>query len=96
MDGDHDTYILSRLKDPWKFLMLDADIGVVAVAVGFLAMSMNAPTLVMVGAAAGVAYVMHKFREGRPKGWAAHWRYWYLPSRGLKRTPASSCHRTVG
>jgi type IV conjugative transfer system protein TraL len=94
---DHDTMMLSRLKDPWKFLMLDMDIAMVAVSVGFGAMSMNAPQLVMVGAPAAVAYAMHKFREGRPKGWAAAWRYWHFPlSPSLKRTPASHCHRTIG
>ena len=98
MDGDHDTLILSRLKDPWKFLMLDMDIGMVAVAVGFGALSMNMHVFLVVGLPAVVAYGMHKMRQNKARGFGAHWAYWHLPEHlsGLQRTPASHCHRTIG
>lgn len=98
MSTDLDAQLLSRLKDPWKFLMLDMDIAMLAVMVGFGALSMNAHMFVVIGAPAAVAFAMHNFRKGRPNGWGAHFRYWHLPYRltGLKRTPPSHCHRTIG
>jgi type IV conjugative transfer system protein TraL len=98
MPDDHDTLILSRLRDPWKFLMLDADIGMLAVCVGIAMLSMDMHIFVVVGAPIAVGYGMHKLRQDKPKGFGAHLRYWYFPPlmSQLKRTPDSHCHRTLG
>lgn len=95
---DHDTLIVSRLKDPWKFLFIDMDIAMLAATVGFALMLMGMGTIVMVGGALTVGYYLHKQRQGRPRGFARHLCYWYLPPAlsFLKRTPAPFCQRTVG
>ncbi|CAD5366879.1 Type IV conjugative transfer system protein TraL [Rubrivivax sp. A210] len=95
---DHDMLIVMGLKDPWKFLFVDMDIAMVSASVGFALLSTGLPTPVVVGTAAAVGYFMHIGRKGKPRGYAAHLAYWYLPpliSR-LKRVPAPWATRTVG
>ncbi len=100
MEDDHDTLICSRLKDPWKFLMVDMDVAMVCMPMGFLLMNMGAHIFIVIGIPFAVGYLWHKWRDGKPKGAGAHWRYWYLPKFGpinrLKATPDSHCHRTIG
>jgi type IV conjugative transfer system protein TraL len=95
---DHDTLIVAGLKDPWKFLFVDMDIAMVACSVSFVLLTTGLPTPVVVGAGVAVGYVMHAVRKGKPKGYAAHVAYWFLPpllSR-LKRVPPMWATRTVG
>ncbi len=95
---DHDMQIVMGLKDPWKFLFVDMDIAMLSACIGFALMTMGVPTPLMVGMAAGVGYVLHTSRKGKPKGFARHLVYWYLPptiSR-LQRVPPNWAARTVG
>lgn len=95
---DHDMSIVKGLKDPWKFLFVDMDIALVASMVGFIVLSAGYPTTVVVGVAVGVGYLMHSVRKGKPRGFATHLAYWYLPPAvtQLKRVPPMWCMRTVG
>lgn len=95
---DHDMNIVSGLKDPWKFLFVDMDIAMVSACVGFLALTAGAPTPAVVAIGAGVGYGMHASRKGRPKGFARHLAYWYLPRAvtQLRAVPPMWSLRTVG
>ena len=90
--------IVNGLKDPWKFLFVDMDIAMLSTCLGFAMLTMGLPTPVVVVAAAALGYVMHTSRKGKPKGYARHLVYWYLPpmvSR-LQRVPPNWAERTVG
>ena len=95
---DHDMQIVMGLKDPWKFLFVDMDIAMLSACFGFMLMVMGLPTPVVVGAAAALGYVMHTSRKGKPKGFARHLAYWYLPPmlNRLQRVPPNWAERTVG
>jgi type IV conjugative transfer system protein TraL len=95
---DHDMLLVMGLKDPWKFLFVDMDIAMVAACAGFMALSAGYPTPVVVAVGGGVGYVMHAARKGKPKGYARHLSYWYLPPifSLLKRVPPVWAQRTVG
>jgi type IV conjugative transfer system protein TraL len=95
---DNDMLILSRLTDPWKLLMLDADIGMLALGLGFATLSMDMHIFAVIGIPSAAAYGMQKMRQDKPRGFGHHWRYWHLPSQAsqLKRTPPSHCERTLG
>jgi type IV conjugative transfer system protein TraL len=96
--SEHDTEIVTGLKDPWKFLFLDMDIAMVAFSVGFMALTTGAPTPVVMGVAATVGYLMHASRKGHAKGFAMHFGYCYMPpviSRARRMPPMWSV-RTVG
>ena len=90
--------IVKGLKDPWKFLFVDMDVAMAGAMVGFIALSAGFPTPVVVAAGAGVSYGMHALRKGKPKGFAAHLAYWYLPPAvtRLRRAPPVWSSRTVG
>ena len=95
---DPDTQTVLGLKDPWKFLSVDMDIAMAAACFGFGLLTMGLPTPVVVAGGGALGYVMHKARKGKPKGFAMHLTYWYLPpmvSR-LKRVPPNWASRTVG
>jgi type IV conjugative transfer system protein TraL len=95
---DFDTAIVKGLKDPWKFLFVDMDIALVSAMVGFFSLSAGAPTPLVVAIAGGVGYLMHIARKGKPRGYASHLAYWYLPPSvtRLKRVPPTWAARTVG
>ena len=95
---DHDTLIVMGLKDPWKFIFVDMDIAMVACFVGVMLLAAGLPIPLVLGGGGGVGYLMHASRKGKPKGYAAHLTYWYLPpsvSR-LKCVPPIWASRTVG
>ena len=95
---DHDTLIVMGLKDPWKFIFVDLDIAGVAMCVGFVLLTMGLPTPLVLVSAIAVGYGMHALRKGKPKGFAAHLTYWYLPPvlSQLKCVPPVWAARTVG
>jgi len=96
--NDPDMLVVMGLKDPWKFLFVDADIAMLACCVGFVVLSMGMPTPVVVAAGGGVGFVMHTARKGKPKGYTQHFMYWHLPpalSR-LKCVPPNWAARTIG
>jgi type IV conjugative transfer system protein TraL len=95
---DHDTQIVSRLKDPWKFLFIDMDVAMLSATFGFALMFMGVPNLIMLACSGALGYYLHTSRQGRPRGFARHVWYWYFPTlrNQLKRTPPSYNHRTVG
>ena len=95
---DPDMEIVSGLRDPWKFLFVDMDIAMLSAGIGFMLLTSGlGPPLALVGGV-GFGYAVHVLRKGKPKGYARHLRYWYLPPimSGLKRVPAAWAHRTVG
>lgn len=95
---DHDMSIVKGLKDPWKFLFVDMDIAIAAAMVGFIALSSGCPTTLTVIIALAVGYGLHTLRKGKPRGYAMHLAYWYLPpaTTRLKRVPPMWALRTVG
>lgn len=95
---DHDQQIVAHLKDPWRFIFIDMDIAFLAGAVGLLVAGAGAPAHVTVIAASAFAYAIHSIRRGRPKGFAKHFAYWYLPPTvvRLRRLPPMWSMRTVG
>lgn len=96
--SDHDQQIVTGLKDPWKFIFIDMDIAILAGAVGMLAVGAGASSTVTVLIASAFAYLIHSFRRGRPKGFAKHFAYWYLPPSvvRLRTLPPMWSPRSVG
>ena len=98
MDEDHDTTIVSRLKDPWKFLFVDMDIAMLGSTIGIALLMAGLNTFIVMAVPGLIGYWVHKARQDRPRGYVRHLCYWYLPpvlSR-LQRTPPMYCIRTVG
>jgi type IV conjugative transfer system protein TraL len=96
--NDLDMNIVTGLKDPWKFLFVDMDVAMVAGGVGCTVLNAGYSPTIVVLVAGIVGYVMHAARKGKPKGYARHLTYWYLPPAvsGLKRVPPMWASRTVG
>lgn len=90
--------IVSGLKDPWKFIFVDMDIALVSSMVGFALLMTGLSVMLVVAGGAAVGYVMHAARKGRPRGFASHLAYWYLPpiATRLRRVPPAWSTRTVG
>lgn len=95
---DNDTLIVSRLKDPWKFLLVDMDVAMVSGTVGMGLFSSGLNILIVFAVAGGIGYTMHAVRTNRPKGFVQHLMYWWLPPAmtKLKRTPPMFIVRTAG
>lgn len=95
---DLDSQIVSRLKDPWKFVFVDMDIAVLCSGLGFTLMLSEINTLIAMAAAGSVGFYLHKSRQDKPPGYLAHKAYWYFPQGvlGLKRVPPQYCLYTVG
>lgn len=95
---DIDTRIVSGLKDPWKFIFVDADIAMLGGLVGLGTLLAGVPVLACVALGGCVGYALHASRKGKPRGFGRHLAYWYFPpafSR-LKRVPPMWALRTVG
>lgn len=96
-EEDVDTYIVSRLGEPWKLLFVDFDIGILS---GLVFMVFFMAHLQMLGVAlgGGIGYWLHSTRQRKPKGYLRHLSYWLLPHRAsfLTRTPPSYCMETLG
>ena len=92
-----DTYIVSRLGDPWKLLFVDFDIGVMSGMVFMVFLLANLQVLGVVVAGA-VGYWLHTSRQNKPRGHLRHLGYWLLPRwvTFLTRTPPSYCMETLG
>lgn len=95
---DHDTLLVSGLKDPWKFLFVDMDVAMLAVLVSMLLMIVGLSAVMAAAGGGGFAYVLHVSRRGKPKGFARHFSYWYFPPvvTQLRSVPPVWAHRTVG
>ena len=95
---DHDTLIVSRLKDAWKFLFVDMDIAMLGASIGIALLMSGLNTFIVMTVPAAIGYWMHKARQDKPRGYLAHLTYWWLPPmlQQLKRTPPMYCVRTVG
>lgn len=95
---DHDMQIVTGLKDPWKFLFVDMDIAMLGSIVGFMLMATGLSTMWAGVGGIGFAYAMHASRKGKPRGYARHFAYWYLPpvATRLRSVPPVWTHRTVG
>ena len=96
-EEDVDTYIVSRLGDPWKFLFVDFDIAMIS---GLVLLVFFMAKLQMVGAAVagGLGYWLHTSRQNKARGHLRHLGYWLMPPgiSGLKRTPPSYCMEMLG
>jgi len=96
-EEDVDTFIVSRLGDPWKLLFVDFDIGIMS---GLVFMVFFAANLQLSGLAigTGIGYWLHTARQNKPKGYLRHLTYWLLPHRVtfLTRTTPSYCMETLG
>jgi type IV conjugative transfer system protein TraL len=95
---DHDTNIVSRLKDPWKFMFVDMDIAMLGAVIGMCALFAGLNTFFVVALPCGVGYLVHKSRESKAKGFLRHFGYWHLPPLvvPMKRTPPPYTVRTIG
>lgn len=97
MDTDVDTYIVSRLGDPWKFLFVDFDVAMLS---GLLMLGLFTAGLQLLGVVlgGGLGYWLHRSRQNKPKGYMRHLGYWLLPHgcSFLKRTPPSYCLEILG
>jgi type IV conjugative transfer system protein TraL len=98
MDHDLDSQIVSRLNDPFKFLFLDMDLAMLSSGVFLMLLMSGLPILVTLAIPAGIAYLLHKSRQDKPRGFIQHWLYWYLPPvfLQLRAVPPMWCVRTVG
>ncbi len=97
MDEDIDTYIVSKLADPWKFLFVDFDIAMVRGLVPLLFILSGQHVLgALLGG--GLGYWLHGNRQNKPKGYLKHICYWLLPpwASFLRRTPPSYCMEMLG
>lgn len=92
-----DTWIVSRLNDPWKLLFVDIDIGMLAGMVMLVAFLAKQYLLGLV-LGGGLGYLLHNHRRGKPTGYLRHLCYWHLPAvtSRLKRTPPSHLTETLG
>ncbi|MFT3819889.1 MAG: type IV conjugative transfer system protein TraL [Rubrivivax sp.] len=95
---DHDMQIVTGLKDPWKFLFVDMDIAMLSIMAGFGLMLAGIPAVAAACGGIAVAWLMHNSRKGKPRGYARHLAYWYLPpvATRLRCVPPVWAHRTVG
>ena len=97
IDDDIDTWIVSRLGDPWKFLFVDFDVAMLS---GLVMLVFFTAGLQLLGAAVGggLGYWMHRSRQNKPRGYLLHLGYWLLPHALslLKRTPPSYCMEMLG
>lgn len=97
MDDDVDTYIVSRLGDPWKFLFVDFDVAMLS---GLLMLGLFTAGLQLLGVAlgGGLGYCLHRSRQNKPRGYMRHLGYWLLPHSlsFLRRTPPSYCMEMLG
>jgi type IV conjugative transfer system protein TraL len=100
MDQDQDTLIIQRIKDPWKLMFVDLDIGMgigLPVALG-MAAGFAFSSLAIGGV---VGYYWHRSRENNPRGFGIHRVWWHLPDVWSKLglmtcTPPSYMREFVG
>lgn len=90
--------ILSRLRDPWKFLFVDMDIAILCACIGMTLLMSGLPTLAVVALPSGLGYWIHRGRADKVRGAARHWLYWWMPPllQPLRRIPPMYCVLTVG
>lgn len=95
---DHDTLIVSHLRDPWKLILVDMDIALMCSMFGGLMLVSDVPILLVVGIPMAVGWKWQSLRRDLPKGFIAHLLYWFFPPRllPLKAVPPSHCNQTVG
>ncbi len=95
---DNDTQIVSRLKDPWKFMFVDMDIAMLGAVIGMCALFAGLNTFFVIAIPVGVGFLIHKSRESKAKGFLRHFSYWHLPPMvmPMKRTPPPYTTRTIG
>jgi conjugal transfer pilus assembly protein TraL len=73
-DDDVDTYIVSRLGDPWKFLFLDFDVAMLSALV--MLVFFTAELHVLGGVVGGgLGYWLHRSRQNKPRGYLRHLGY---------------------
>jgi conjugal transfer pilus assembly protein TraL len=98
MDGDQDAEIVTRLKEPMKFIFVDMDIAVLCAPIFLTLLMAGFPTIVDVAVPGTIGYFMHKSRQDKPRGFARHWVYWHFPplTLPLRRVPPMHCVRTAG
>lgn len=72
---DISHYIPRRLDDPPKLLFFDRDVGMVAVIMMGMGVSLNYPiTGIVIGGILG--FFLNKFKAGQHPGMTTHYLYW--------------------
>lgn len=78
-DQDPDTLIINNIKEPWKLLVLDFDIGMGCAPLVFLGFAAKHEILGLI-VATMVAYKWQTFRNTNPRGAGLRWLWWNMPS----------------
>ncbi len=77
-EGDPDTVIINRIKEPWKLLVLDMDIAMALAplcSAGFFLKH----EIIGLALTVFVAYKWQGARNNSPPGAAARWVWWHTP-----------------
>lgn len=95
--GEPSTYLLRRLDDPWMLAFVEMDVGLIGTMV-FLTGILSGHFVLGAIAGAGVGYLYHKGKVGRPRGGLKHVCYRLFPPFvvPLKATPPSHFEEMYG
>lgn len=77
-EADPDIQIINNIRDPWKLLVLDLDIGMGVAPIVFIGFAAQHQIGALILGAI-VAFQWQSFRNNNPKGAGLRWLWWHTP-----------------